>query len=262
MALKPFFVIPTPLETVTSGNELANRPASHLGEFFYRGMVWESSENTNLWVKVDFGSSVPIDFVSLMNANAQPGTTIRIRLGDNQSEVDGTADYDTGALTFIDPAITRSDGRYHSHHELPSVQTKRWMRIDIGGHSNSFSAAMLVAGKKIPTSRYYDMQWNRDIRDLGSLTFARNGVPGVNPGERLRAISFRLAWLTEAEMEETFSAVDEATGKTEPFYCCFDPEASTYRQRRTFFGFNEEQPSFIKRGHNRHERNYQMLSLF
>lgn len=262
MALKPFFVIPTDLGTVTTGNERANRPASHLGEFTYAGMVWQSILETNLWVKCDFGSAQDIDFVGLLAANALPGTTIRIRLGDSEAEVDGVADYDSTAIAFIDPAITRDDGLYHSHHELPAMVSKRWLRIDIAGHTGDFQASMLVAGKTISPATYYESQWSRDVRDLGAVTFSRNGVPGINAGTRLRAISYRLAWLTEAEMEETFSPLDEATGKTDPLYLCFDPEATTSRQRRTFFGFNEEQPSFSKRGFDRFERNFQFLSMF
>jgi hypothetical protein len=262
VAKKPFFVIPTPLETVTAGNELAARPASHLGEFFYRGMVWETSDNTNLWARCDLGAAQDIDFVGVLAANATPSTTIRIRLGDSQAAVDGTADYDSGALPFIDPAITRKDGLYHSHHELPSVQTNSWLRIDIGSHSGTFSASMLVAGKKLEPTQYYETQWERSVRDLGAITFSRNGVPGLSIGSKLRAIQYTLAWITEAEMEEMFSPMDEEVGRTSPLFLAFDPEATEYRQRRTFFGFNEDQPSLTKRGYNRFERSFQFLSLF
>jgi hypothetical protein len=262
LAQKPFFVIPTPLGTVTSGNELANRPAAHLGEFYYRGMVWQSSGNANLWVDVNLLEAVDIDFVGVLAANAGPATTIRVRLGDSQAEVDGSADYDSGAVPFINPSITRDDGLYHAHIELPSVQTKQWLRIDIGSHTGDFQASMLVVGKKIAPSCYYETQWNRDVRDLGAVTFGRNGVPGVSKGARLRAIGYKLAWLNEAEMENTFSPLDENVGKTDPVFLCFDPEATAYRQRRTFFGFNEDQPSLAKRGSNRFERDFQFLSLF
>lgn len=262
MALKPFFLIPTPLGAVTSGNELANRPAAFLGEFNYRGMVWQSSGNSNLWARCSFGSAQDIDFVSMMNANALPGTTIRIRLGNSQASVDGAGDYDSGAISFIDPSITRADGLYHSHHELPSLVSKSWMRVDIGGHTGDFQASMLVAGKKLTVAQYYETQWTREIRDLGQLTFGRNGVPGINRGVRLRATAFKLAWITEAEFEEMFSPIAEKTGKTDPLYVCFDPQATIYRQRRSFFGYNEEQQEYTKQGYNRFSRDYKFLSMF
>lgn len=263
MAQKPFFVLPTPLGTVTTGNERANRPARFLGEFNYKGMVWETNGGSNAWVRCDLGASKDIDFVSMMNAAADPSTTIRVRVGATQAAVDGgSASYDSGVVPFINPAISRDDGRYHSHLELPSVQNKRWVRVDIGGLTGDFLASMLVIGKKLNPTYYYEPRWNRDIRDLGSVSFSRNGVPGVNYGAKLRAIAFKLAWITEQEMEELFSPFDEATAKTTPFFICFDPEATSYRQRRTFFGFNEEQPSLSKLRFNTFERSFQFLSLF
>lgn len=263
MAEKPFFVVPRPFAAVTSGNELAARPASHLGEFFYRGMVWESSDATDLWVLVDLGLETMVDFIGMMGANALSGTDIRVRLGTTQAEAEGgAAAYDSGAVDFISPAITREDERYHSHTELGSPVLTRWVRIDISGHTGAFLASMLVVGKKVEPVHYYEGQWAREVRDLGGVTFSRHGVPGVSEGSKLRGISFRLAWLTEDEMEETFSPIDERVGKTAPLFLAFDPEATIYRQRRTFFGFMEEQAIYTKRGYDRFEREFRFLSLF
>lgn len=264
MAGKPFFVIPLDLGTVATGNEVANRPATHLGEFNYRGMVWQSNGTSDLWVRGDFGSAKDIDFVGLLGSNAIPAaTTIRIRLGDSQAEVDGTADYDSTALTFVDPTpIAPPPHGYHSHHELPSMVSKRWWRIDIAGHSGDFEGAKLVIGKKITASVYYETAWQRSIRDLGGVTFSRNGVPAQSLGEKLRATSFKMSWLTEAEMEGAFSVLDETIGKTSPVFVSFDPEATTYRQRRTFFGWLEDNPSMQKVRYQTFERNFSIISLF
>ncbi|WP_374139376.1 hypothetical protein [Sphingomonas sp.] len=263
MALTPFAVLPLALGTVATGNAAAATPATHLGEFNYRGMVWKSSGNSNLWVRGDFGTAKAIDFVSMMGANALAGTQIRVRLGDSQAEVDGSVEgYDSGTVNFIAPAVTRQDGIYHSHLELPSTQTRRWWRIDISGHTGDFSASMLVMGLKVRPSRYYETNWTISNRDLGSLQFGRNGVPGITTGAKLRALNYKLAWLTEAEAETMIAPLDDLTGRTTPMYLCFDPETTVYRQRRTFFGWNEEQPSLGKIGFNRFERTYQILSLF
>lgn len=262
MAGIPFIVQPLPLGIITTGNEQAAKPATNLGEFLYRGMEWGSTGASNLWVRGDLGASQAINFVGMLGANAQSGSTIRIRLGDTQAEVDGTADYDSGALAFIAPSITRTDGRYHSHHELPSLQTKRWWRIDIGGHSGDFAASMLIMGRKMQPARYYDTTWQTTVRDLGAVAFGRNGVPSITAGSQLRVLNYKLSWLTETEAEAMMAPIDEAAGKTDPLLIVFDPEATTYRQRRTFFGFNEEQPSLGKIGFNRFERAFQIVSLF
>ena len=262
MAGVPFIVLPLALGAVTSGNARTAKPADHLGEFNYRSMVWGSNGASNLWVRGDLGVAQAIDYVGMLAATAQSGTTIRVRLGDTQAEVDGTADYDSGAIAFINPSIVRTDGLYHSHHELPSTMTKRWWRIDIGGHSGDFEASMLVMGKKLQPARYYDTTWTVATRDLGSVTFARNGVPGFAAGAKLRSMQFKLSWINEAESEAMFQPVNEAMGKTAPFLTCFDPEVSIYRQRRTFFGFFEDQPSIGKVAFDRFEQAFQVLSLF
>lgn len=262
MADTPFSVLPLALGTVATGNAATATPATHLGEFKYRGMVWKSSGASNLWVRGDFGSAKAINFLSMMGANALPGTQIRVRLGDSQSAVDGTASYDSGVVDFIAPAVTRNDGIYHSHLELPSTQTRRWWRIDISGHTGDFSASMLVMGLKVRAARYYEPNWNISNRDLGSVTFGRNGVPNVVDGAKLRALDYKLAWLTEAEAETMIAPLDGLTGRTTPLFHCFDPAATTYRQNRTFFGWNEEQPSLGKVGFDRFERSYKILSLF
>ena len=70
------------------------------------------------------------------------------------------------------------------------------------------------------------------------------------------------AWLTEAEVEGDFAPLDELVGKTTPILTCFDPEATAYRQRRTFFGTLEDNPVITKIGFNRFEKQFQILSVF
>lgn len=262
MADKPFMVLPAQLTGVTSGNARPAAPGSNLGEFLYRGMVWQSAGNGSLWVKGALTAAQLVSYVGMLGALAQPGTTIRVRLGTTSAQVDGTAPYDSGVLPFISPAVSRTDGVYHSHLELPAPITASWWRIDIAGHSGDFQASMLVIGAKLQVAKYYEPTWKTGTRDLGSITFARNGVPGVAPGAKLRAIDYTLGWVSEAEAETMLAPLDDVTGRTVPYLTCFDPAPTIYRQRRTFFGFNEEAPSLGKVAYNQFERNYQLLSLF
>lgn len=240
---RPFFVIPVPLGTVTSGNAVASNPASFLGRHKDLGLVWKSSGSANLSVTCDLGSANPIDFVSMMGANAQAGTTIRIRLGDTQAEVDGVADYDSGIISFINPNIVRDDGLYHSHHELPSVQTKRWLRIDVAGHSGDFSASMLLIGKKITPFRFYNRDFDRGIDDLGSVEINRWGVADERAGLIFRSIKFTLGWLTEAEYENSFRPMVEKVGRRGIVYLCFDPEPTAFRHSKSYLGRFSAAPS-------------------
>lgn len=246
MAIKlPICVVPLPLGTITTGNERSNFPASHLDLEQDAGMVWKSNGNGGLYVRGDFGIARNVDFVALMSANATSSTTIRVRLGDTQAEVDGTADYDSGALPFISPAITNPSGIYHSHLELPSVQNKQWWRIDIGGHTGDFQASTLVMGQRITPSRYYDQGYGFGIDDLGTLQFGQTGVVNEEYGIILRTLRFRLSWLTEAEWEQTFRPILEGRGQRGFLYWCLDPEPHQYRQNKTYLGPTQKTPSVV-----------------
>ncbi|MDQ4421490.1 hypothetical protein OOT33_13765 [Sphingobium sp. DEHP117] len=259
----PFVVVPTPLGTITTGNEISAKPAAHLNEFVDIGMTWKSNGNTNLWVRGNFGSAKPVDFVQMQAANAISATTIRIRLGDTQAEVDGTADYDSSAQPFISPSITSDDGLYHSHWSLPSVQTKQWWRIDIGSHTGDFEAANLILGQKVTPSRYYSAGFEMGVEDQGEIDFGRWGVADQTSGVILRTLKFDLEWLTEAEEMTMFAPLMKKLGTRNPALWCFDPESTVYRQAKTYFGVVRTNP-FAVGGQSKpgtYSRSFSILSL-
>lgn len=259
---KPFFVKPLNLGTFVCGNAVTGHPVYHLGRHKAIGLTWKSEGNTDLWIRGDFGSAQSIDFFAMVAANATNGTLIRLRLGMSQAEVDGTAPYDSGATWFITPAITRDDGLYHSHLELPSVQSARWWRIDITGHTGDFEASMAVMGQRIEPSHFYNYDFEYGIEDLGGLDINRWGVLDENPGLIFRSIDFTLAWQSEAEWEGSFRPLFESIGKREVVYLAFDPEPTTYRQARTYMGVMRK-PPFAKgtRKNRTFAQDVQLLSM-
>lgn len=235
---KPFAVLPLALTGVATGNEKANRPASHLAQP-HPGMRWESNGNGNLWVRGQFSATSPVNFMSLMATNAQAGTTIRLRLGTSQAQVDGSAPYDSGALTLISPANTRPDGRYNSHLELPSVSNASWWRIDIGNHTGDFSAASLVLGEKRTPARFYNRDRQIGFKDLGTLEISRNGVIAETPGHVLRTLAFRLQWVSNDEFWSAWAPLAATRGKRQIIFIAFDPEPTVRRQDLSYLGYLE-----------------------
>ena len=233
---KPIFVVPLDLGTVVCGNARSSNPVFNLARNREAGLIWKTDGNSNVWARGVFSSTQAIDFCSLMAANAQSGTTIRLRLGTTQAEVDGTAPYDSGTVAFINPAITRDDGLYHSHLEIGSVQNALWWRIDIGGHTGDFEASVLVLGKQIVPGRFYNYEFERGIEDMGELSFNRWGAPDETPGMMMRSLNFTLGWMSEAEYEASFRPMFEKVGRRGAVYICFDPDSSTYRQSKTYLG--------------------------
>lgn len=263
---KPIFIIPHDLGVVATSNARNGFPAAHLNRHKAIGLVWQTIGNltgqswaaqwflisgtwnssrvwiddvpwdTAFWARGQFSASRPIDFCAIVSANAQPGTQYRLRLGTTQAQVDGTAPYDSGNLPFISPSITRDDGRYHSHLEIPTVQNATWWRIDITGHTGDFQASNLVLGRKVEPSKFYNADFEFGVEDLGSAEFTRFGVMNEEPGIILRTANFTLGWQTEAEFETSFRPMMETLGKRGIIYVVFDPDPTTYRQSKTFMG--------------------------
>lgn len=235
MAGQPLFVVPLDLGTLSTTSETAGHPVSHLTYLKSIGLTWKAASGS-AFVRGNLGAAKDIDFCAILSANATSGTTFRLRLGTSQVEVDGTAPYDSGALPFISPSITRDDGLYHSFLTLPDVESATWWRIDIGGGPAGFETPLIVLGKKIVPARFYNYDWEAGGEDLGKMEWTRHGVPDELPGRKLRTVEFTLDWMTETEFETQFRPMAEAIGSTGMVYCCFDPEATAYRQNRTYYG--------------------------
>lgn len=263
MVTQPIFVKPLDLGTVASGNERTGHEASNLGRHKASSLTWKSNGTSNLYARGDFGTVRDVDFCAILSANALSSTTFRLRLGDSQAEVDGTADYDSGAQTFINPLITRDDGLYHSYWRLPSVQTERWWRLDIGSHSGDFEASMLVLGKIVEMNKFYERDFEFGLDDRGEAEFTRHLVWNETPGGIMRKLSMTFNWMTEAEWESGVRPLVEAIGTTQPVYCCFDPNSSTYRQAKTYFGPLKKAPFATgKRKPGTYGLEVEMISLF
>lgn len=240
---KPFFVVPLSLGTMVASAADSGYPVFNLNRHRAIGLTWKANATGGLWARGRLDAAAAISFCGMISANAQPGTTIRLRLGATQADVDGSsAPYDSGALTFISPAITREDGLYHSHLELSAPVTASWWRIDIGGHTGSFQASQLVLGAKIEPSRYYNFDWQYGVKDLGDLNVSPWGVFDEQPGLIFRTLDFTLGWQTEDEYETSFRPMIEKLGRRGIVFCAFDPEPSTYRQARTFMGVLDKVP--------------------
>lgn len=257
---KPFFVMPL-ATTITAGSTTSGFPASNLLRWRDIGLVWKST-GSNQWLRGDFGTAQAVDFCALLASNAQAGTTIRLRLGMTQAEVDGTAPFDSGVQPFGGLSATDSQtlslnfvgNTYwieepvavrHGHLELSSPVSARWWRIDIGGHSGNFEATFLNIGKKLEPSEFHNYEYEYGLEDLGGNEINYRGVVDYQPGIKLRTIEFTLSWQTEAEYETGFRPMNERLGSSEPLYLCFDPAPSAYRAARTYFGWLRK-PAFAR----------------
>lgn len=238
IASKPIFVIPLPLAGMTASTALTSNPVASLGQHRAIGTTWRTTGTGNHWARGSFASSQAIDFLAIIGANAQAVTNYRLRLGTSQAQVDGTAPYDSGVLDFYAtaPAATPLDGLYHSHLELPSVVNATWWRIDILDQTTVFEASMVVMGKRVQPSRYYNYDTVEGVEDMAQIKVNNWAVIEDDAGLVLRTLEFSLAWINETEFETNFRPMMQRIGVRQPIYCCFDPTASSYRQARTYYG--------------------------
>ena len=232
---KPIFCLPLDLGTITTGNERDEAPAVHLNHHESIGLVWRTNGNSSMWARGQFAASQALSMCSLINANAQAGTTVRLRLGTSQAQVDGgSAPYDSGAVTFISPAETTDSGLYSSFQQFDEIDAT-WWRIDIGSHTGDFEAASLILGKAVQSSRFYDRGWELGTNDLGSIDISRWGVDIETDGIMLNTVSFKLSWVSEAEFIASFRQIMRQA-KRKPVWLLFNPEAVAGRQAHFYFG--------------------------
>ena len=244
MIEKPIFCLPIDLGTIATGNERAETPAVHLGLHKSPGLVWRSNGNSNLWARGQLSAAQAISMCSLVSANAQAGTKIRLRLGTSQAQVDGgSAPYDSGNVDFNSPATTRESGLYHAFLSF-AEQSASWWRIDITSHTGDFEAMSLILGKAVQTSRFYDRGWELGTTDLGAIDFSRWGVAMETDGLIFRSLAFALSWVSEAEFEANFRKI-MMQAKRGPVFILFNPEAIATRQEQFYFG-RFGQPPFAR----------------
>jgi len=241
---KPIFCLPLPLGEIETGNERAEMPAEHLGVHKSPGLRWRTEGSDDIWVRGEFATSQIVSMFAMLEANAQPDTQIRLRLGTSQADVDGdSAPYDSEAVDFISPATTREGNRYHSFQQFDAVEAT-WWRIDISGHTVDFEAMSLVLGKAVQTSRFYDRGWEIGTNDLGEIDYSRWGVALETTGSVFRRLGFALSWVSEAEFEASFRKIMMQTQRG-PIFVLFNPEAVETRQEQFYFG-RFGQPPFAR----------------
>lgn len=262
---KPFAVIPNAFTVDGVGNEKANRPATHAAEFKNYGMIWESSGASSVWVRGYFSEAVQIDFLGLLGTNATGSTTMRLRLGDNASEVNGTADYDSGTIVIRDPDPAPDTGVYHGHHELPAIEAKQWFRIDIGSHTGDFQAMAIVLGLKRQFADFYNGGDGVEFgfSDRGDIEIGSFGVVSEDDGFIMRTLQMQFGWMTTADYREKFAPLAKGIGKRGVALWCFDPEETDQRQDKTFFGWLKDMPTFRPSTwkQDRWVSNYEILSM-
>jgi hypothetical protein len=136
------------------GHADAGHPSSHLAEFDTIGMTWKTSSAAAAHHRRRFrlgkDGRVPVD------AERQ------CRLRSDDPAADGHDERRQQLRQRVhdlrQSRITRDDGLYHSHFELPSAQTYRYFAVE-HERADRVRSAALVLGAKVTPANYYSPGW-------------------------------------------------------------------------------------------------------
>lgn len=264
MARQPFIVIPHEPVSIGSLLEAPGRPASHLLEYLYPGMVWRSGATFAFnSFNMDLGSPKPIDFMALLGLEANVAATGQMLIAasaieDNPSVYGGPIK----PMPDIYPSPVSPSFQFQWFQELPSPivgQFPRFWWANQDGFQGG--ATFLIVGNKITFQRYAEHDWEIGVDDNSTVAFTRSGVPDIAQGVIQRTLSFTMKWVSEAEYYEKIAPLDEAVGRQKPVLICFDPDAGSRRQALTFFGLLTENPRSRRINARAFERRFEIRSF-
>lgn len=261
MAAQPFFVIPYQPISIIESNARAERPASHLVEYLYPGMVWRTM-GPQIFVNVamDLGEEKSIDFFAMLGVSSWSGVTANAVMG---TSLGGFEQYASASFSIPEPAEPPPAGFLGQWlHWLSAPINSRYPSAYIHNQTvQDHGATFFIVGKRMTFARYAEHDWEVGIDDLSTVTMTRGGVPDIAAGAIMRTISFTMKWVSEAEYFEKVAPLDMACGRGKPVLLCFDPDATSRRQALTFFGLLRENPRNRRINARAFERRFEMLSF-
>jgi hypothetical protein len=230
-------------------------------------MTWKTNQPSyNAFIRGDFGSPKRVNFMSFIKAYASASVTnFRLRMGTTQAAVDGTAEYDSGVQPFVSPAIDTPDGKFTSHFEIPTVQEYRWYRIDLGNLNAFFESPALCLGEKVEFATYYNNTsgFSFGYDDMSEIEWGRYGVVDSTDGIGFRTLEMQFGWLTDLERKTKLEPLLRILKKKDVAFWCFDPDATTDRDGKTYWGWLQKPVGFTPSTfrQNRYEAAFRIRSM-
>jgi len=226
------FIIAQPYSaTVTATSEAASMPASNLNKV-QPSDVWRSAALTGQVIEIDLGSARAVDLVALMFSNLTSAATWRIQAGSTT----GVTDYDYGTETAWAGATENTD-RPHAMVYLPAAQTYRYWKITLTDAANPdgyFEAGRLILADALQFTRNHAYGAGRGFNDLSTTREAFGGQLLLEDRAKRPVVTFEANWLTAEEMERDLLELQRTI--TGAVFAMLNPDASTYRQGRMYYG--------------------------
>lgn len=224
---------PLDLPTITAETSAAGTSPGNLNNDWIGVVHRGTFSGSGAGVNVDFGAAREVDTVAFLSAGATPTTWTILASATNIGASDV---YTSGSQTFAAGSVAPISGRRNSLWLLPSVATARYWSMPFGTIATPFEAGRLVMGKKINPAYNFSYGAAFGVTDRGGGSFSDQGVWLPRPGAKQRTLGLSFTRATKQEIEELIGPLLERVGNGKFVLVITDPDASTQRQRRMFFG--------------------------
>lgn len=240
-------VVPDDQGTLTASSEGAGTVVANLWRTQPTD-VWQADDAGSHWILQDRGEAVAFDTVALLYTNMSVGGTWRVRAASSEAKLtDGTAEYDSGTITFAAFHSAATTPRRHLYHRLPATQTLRYRRIDVTDESAPFTAGRLVIGLawEPPWARYSLV---RGFEPALSLTETDGGQTILERREGKPTIAFEAVADSMTDFEAHLFELERVSGEALIAY----DAAGAHLQKRLYYGlvrgsgFTDEAFRFFK----------------
>lgn len=236
------FFRPVAFSAVTSSSTALGYKASNVGEDRI-GPSWKSGTGSaSQWLKIDLGSDVTFDTITLHGMNAADDTwqlTVEIETeaqGGNftGSQWTGSAQDLIAGATL--PVSGKSKGYWSAPAGAPSAG--RYIKLTFSALSNAaVQVSRVCVGAAIQLTRNYRLGAAQAVRPLGKLDFSARGVMLRRQGVKLRGLGIGYDAATQAEIETDVLPLFETVGNDAPIVAITDPDADAQLQNRIYYGF-------------------------
>ena len=243
--------------TITAGSAVSSLPVSNLltPQPFE---IWRATDLSNAYAVVDLGAAMAINLVWLGYTNLSADATWRVRAADDEASLtDGSADYDSTAVTFWPQSGLDNWDFTHGFLWLDaSAQTRRWWRVDLIDTGNA--AGYVQAGRlylanawQLPKNVQYDHgpQW---VPALPGSTRAVSGARYAQSGPLYRRYPFDLDALTAAQIYDNLFDLQRRKGIAGDVLFIFNPDATSSVMETMIYGAFEDLEQARNRAFNRY----------
>ena len=224
-------VVPAAVLGWTANATVSGFPVENLG---YDGPVgWASKPAGDTHIFTAELGNAPVDTIALLASNAPPAATVTVKAGTTTAGLDFTH----GPVPFRASSALPGRPGYHALIRLPSVQSRRYWRVEITADvfSNHFHLEHAVFGQNRSTKNH-SIDKSETLVDLGTFDRTRGGNPIRNLGARLRRVDFDISMLTEEQFELNYADLDWRVGSSEPVLCVPNSKDNAFLHDRILYG--------------------------